>query len=267
MSYRINSILDLRALRIEQLMALRALAGGSMFAHAGGNSPFQVLALHGWGRRGSDFSGALAGLSYLAPDLPGFGASPPPTYPVGARGYADLLAPALNELDPHPVLLGHSFGARVAVALAAANPARFAGLVLTGAPLVRRKEARRVPVPYRMARFGARRRLLPESMMVRMRRRYGSIDYLAAEGVMRQVLVAAVNESYEPELANIAAPVRLVWGENDQEVPVSVAKEAVDMLVSRGGDASLWVVEGVGHQLPLEAPQAIRLEVERILAR
>ena len=43
----------------------------------------------------------------------------------------------LDDLAPGAVVLGHSFGGRVAVHLAPARPDRVGALVLTGVPLVR----------------------------------------------------------------------------------------------------------------------------------
>ncbi len=55
--------------------------------------------------------------------------------------------------------------------------------------------------------------------MERARRRHGSADYLAAQGVMRDVLVRLVNERYEDTLAAVQCPVELVWGDDDQRRP------------------------------------------------
>jgi pimeloyl-ACP methyl ester carboxylesterase len=247
-------------------VGLRAFEDGSLFAETGGNGPFEVLALHGWGRRGSDFSGCLEGLRYLAVDLPGFGASPPPAAATGARGYAHLIKPIFEVLSPGAVIVGHSFGGRVAVAAAAANPGSFSGLVLSGVPLLRRP-ARSPSVKYRLARWAGRRGWLSEARLERMKRRTGSTDYRAASGVMRDVLVQTVNESYESELASLTVPVSLVWGELDREVPVTVAENGRDLLQGSGVSVVLRVLGGVGHLVPLQAPVELRAAVEEMLAR
>jgi pimeloyl-ACP methyl ester carboxylesterase len=102
--------------------------------------------------------------------------------------------------------------------------------------------------------------------MERFRRRYGSADYRAATGVMRQTLVAAVNESYEDELRSIKAPVHLIWGEADTEVPVRIAVEAAALLKGAGVEVTIEVVPGVGHWLPTEAPTALQHAVEAMLS-
>ena len=89
------------------------------------------------------------------------------------------------------------------------------------------------------------------------RQRYGSADYRAAQGVMRQVLVKTLAERYDDALAAIECPVRLVWGDDDAEVPLAVA-EAV---VGRLDRCELTVCPGAGHLTPLSAPQALRRAV------
>jgi pimeloyl-ACP methyl ester carboxylesterase len=243
-------------------MALKAYASGTLFAEVSWTAP-RILALHGWGRRAADFGPALKGLSYLAPDLPGFGASPPPTQAFGSRQYATAVEPLLDELAARAVLVGHSFGGRVALHLADRYHARFAGLILTGAPLVRLAAARKPHPIFRLGRWAGNRGFIPAARVERLRERYGSSDYRAAKGVMRDVLVRTINESYESELANLSLPVVLVWGADDREVPLSVAEG----LTARISSAELQVLSGVGHAVPMEAPQALREAVEKMLTR
>lgn len=248
-------------------MPLVSIAGGALFAERLGSDPPRVLALHGWGRRGSDFSAALDGIDALALDLPGFGASPAPPGAMGADGYAELIAPVLDEFDHPPVVVGHSFGGRVAVAQEHRSPGSAAGLVLVASPLVRRPGGRRSPVAFRMARAANRAGLLSDEAMERRRRRHGSADYRAATGVMREVLVRAVNESYEGELARLGVPVHLLWGEDDTEVPVTVAEEAARVITRAGGSVELELLPGVGHHVPLAAPDRLREVVAAMLER
>lgn len=242
-------------------MALRSFLDGALFAEVYGSGAPNVLALHGWGRRGNDFAAALEGLDAVAPDLPGFGASPSPGEPVGAEAYADILAGILDFFDRPPVLVGHSFGGRVAVCLAAKHPDRVGSLVLTGVPLIRSGTGRRPPLSYRMVRWLNRIGVLSDERLEREKRNRGSDDYRAATGVMRDILVRVVNESYEDQLKGIRNRVLLLWGENDREVPLTVA-EAADSILS---DSTLEVVSGVGHMLPLENPGRLRSSIEEAL--
>ena len=241
-------------------MTLRAY--GSLFGARHGSRMPHVLALHGCGRTRADFDGLLRGYEAVALDLPGFGASPPPDEPIGAAGYAELIETVLSEFDVPPVVVGHSFGGRIAVSLAAARPGAIAGLVLAGVPLVRRSPP--APKPSRRFRLLRRARkigLISEERLERARRRFGSDDYRAAVGVMRGVLVKVVNESYEDELSHLKCPVRLVWGDRDAAVPVTVAASAVSLIA----DGTLDVVEAAGHDVHLTHPDRVRAAIDELL--
>lgn len=262
----ITSILDLCGPLIEYLpgtrgsdpraVAVALKSFGSIFAEVEGDP--RVLALHGWARRGSDFGPALGGLGYIAPDLPGFGASPPPASAIGAEGYASLLEPIVESLAADAILVGHSFGGRIAVVLAATHPEKFAGVVLTGVPLVKRPSSRRPALLYRLGRWANRYSLIPDATMERLRRRFGSADYRSATGVMRNVLVKAVNEQYADFLSRVKAPVLLLWGDEDSEVPLPIAELAASSIP----DARVEVVAGAGHFLPVTHPAELRRAVE-----
>lgn len=208
-------------------MALTALLDGAVLAERTGPEP-KVLALHGWARTRADWLPALDGVAALAADLPGFGASPPPGQPWGSRDYAELLAPLLAEGGW--TVAGHSFGGRVAVQLAAGWPDRVERLVLTGVPLIRRTGSAKSPWQYRVARRAHRAGLLSDTAMDKRRRRYGSADYRAAQGVMRDTLVRLVNEDYRELLPTIAARVDLVWGAHDTAAPLDLAQQAQSLL-------------------------------------
>lgn len=240
---------------------LRTYLDGAVFGSTAGDGAPGMLLLHGWRRSARDFDGVAAalagrGVASLAVDLPGFGASPPPSAAMGARGYASLLGPLVEAMaDEGPiVVVGHSFGGRVAVCLAAAAPDRVARLVLTGVPLVRDAMPRVTPArAYRVIRALAARSLIPNGALEAARRRYGSDDYRAASGVMRDVLVATVQESYEAELAKLRCDTTLLWGALDTTAPVAVARAAATITER----AHLELLDGVGHLVPTEAPEAL----------
>jgi pimeloyl-ACP methyl ester carboxylesterase len=199
-------------------------------------------------------------MAAVAVDLPGFGATSPPPEPWGSADYAAALVPVLAELQVPAVVVGHSFGGRVAVHLAAAQPGLVKALVLTGVPLVRQSGgSRRPPLRYRVGRALYGRGLVGEARMETLRQRYGSPDYRAATGVMRQVLVRTVNETYDDQLRAVRCPVELVWGDDDTEAPLSVAEWASGLLAR----PNLTVCRGAGHLVPLTAPDALRLAIER----
>ncbi|MEU4162913.1 alpha/beta hydrolase [Actinoplanes sp. NPDC026670] len=100
--------------------------GTDLRVHGGGEGEPLLLLLHGLGATGEFWAGWPGLLSrhwpgrWLAPDLPGHGGSPPlPEYTFDAL--ATALLPILTPQD-RPVVLGHSLGGVVALALAAQAP-------------------------------------------------------------------------------------------------------------------------------------------------
>ncbi len=247
---------------------LRSYGESRLFGEAYGPKEARVVWLHGWARRADDFvlaANALAerGIGSVALDLPGFGASPAPEVAGGARHYAELILPALREISSEPlVLVGHSFGGRVAVVIANEHPELVRTLVLTGVPLLREHASARSPFAYRSIRWLARRHLVSASRLEQARQKYGSTDYQRASGVMREVLVASVNESYDPELSHLSVPVAFVWGERDREAPYDVAIRAAALVPS---PTTLRELPGVGHFVPLEAPEELVDAAEKAL--
>ncbi|MBB4210710.1 pimeloyl-ACP methyl ester carboxylesterase [Rhodothalassium salexigens DSM 2132] len=119
-------------------------AAGQRIDYDAGGTGRPLLAVHGWTSDRHTFMALRPHLeaSYrvLAPDLPGFGASPAPDDgPVTLAYYADLMAAFLATLQiEEPVLLmGHSMGAQIALEMIAARPDAYTGAVLLDpAPIV-----------------------------------------------------------------------------------------------------------------------------------
>jgi pimeloyl-ACP methyl ester carboxylesterase len=249
---------------------LSSFAGGALFGERRGDAPLEVLALHGWGRTHADFARALAGCGpSVALDLPGFGASPSTGTAMGSADFARCILPVLDEASAPVVVVGHSHGGRVAVCLAALAPEKVAGLVLVGAPVLRRSGAARPSAALRMLKVLRRLHLVSEGRLESYRRSHGSADYRAAEGTMRSTLVRVINESFEPELAGLRCPVVLLWGADDADVPVEVAERAAGLIGTEAParpSVELEVLPGVGHLVPTQAPEALAAAIGRVRA-
>ncbi len=239
------------------------------FTEAGQGDP--LLLLHGWGTSSESLGPLALALSdsfrVLAVDLPGFGWSQMPPAAWGTGEYADHVERLMQETGtPGAALLGHSFGGRVAIRLAATRPERVSRLVLVASAGVRPK--RRAGYYVRVAAHKLARRFfsLPgwgasgRRMIAKMSERAGSRDYRAA-GPMRPTLVRVVNEDLVSLLAAVRAPTLILWGDRDQEVP----RSAMEIMAARIPQARLQVFEGAGHFPFLDRPELFGKSVREFL--
>lgn len=237
---------------------LTSFAEGTLFGTRTGDRP-TVLGLHGWGGTSAQLAAALSPFPSALLDLPGFGASPAPPEAWGAAEYAEALVPVLDNFETPPVVVGFSFGGRIAVHLAATYPKKVAALVLTGAPLLRPATSRKPAFGFRLLRRAHGFGLISEERMETERQKRGSADYRNASGIMRAVLVRAVNETYEDQLSEIDCRVEMVWGSDDTAAPVALAEQVAATLTN----AHLTVIKGRSHSLPMEEPGAVTAAVRR----
>ena len=210
----------------------------------------EVIWAHGWGHSHASLLPLAQAMRQRADswlvDLPGFGVSPLPPGPWGTEDYADAIAQWLAGLPARPrIWVGHSFGCRVGVQLAARHPAAVDALFLiaaAGLPPHRSLLARVRRTPRRLA-FRVMRAMTPEGpARDRLRERYGSSDYRAA-GAMRPVLVKAVNEDLSEVARRIRVPVVLVHGEADSESPPEIATRFHALIP----DSRLHLLRGFDH--------------------
>lgn len=235
---------------------ITALADGRLLAEKTGSTPPAVVAMHGWGRSGNDFAEIVTGLDALSLHLPGFGITPEPTDAWGTDRYAEEVADALSGMPP-VILVGHSFGGRVAVRLAAKHPQLVRGIVLTGVPLLRLTPAPKPSFAYRTVRALAKVGLISKAQLEAQKQRRGSADYRAASGVMRDILVKVIGEDYRGDLAKITVPVRMVWGEHDTAAPTDAGLAASKLVTT----ATFRSVPGAEHLLEGDLRTAVREEL------
>lgn len=216
---------------------------------SGSETAVPLIGLHGWGQTGASLvplAELLPGKDIILFDLPGFGQTPMLAPGAGTADYAEALAIRLPS-DRPAILIGHSFGARVALRYAARHPDRLRALILiAGAGLKRR----RGPV-FRIRAFLLRLlgrlargidRLSGTRLNEAYKMRFGSADYRAA-GPLRPTFVATVNEDLSEIAASIEIPVLLIYGAEDRETPPEFGRR-YHALMPR---SELHVLAGFGH--------------------
>ncbi len=221
-----------------------------------GSGPVQIVWAHGWGHDSTAFAAVAQTLapfatSYLI-DFPGFGATPPPPEAWGTRQYADHAAAWLRTLPAAPRLwVGHSFGCRVGIQLAANYPYLFDKMVLVSAAGLKRQRTMFQKISYasRVYTFKTLKHLVPEGpKRDALRARFGSADYRTA-GVLRDSFVRIVNEDLGHEAERIACPTLIIVGANDVDTPPEMSRR----LHNKIKNSQLHILEGYDHYSILNA--------------
>lgn len=220
-----------------------------------GGKGISVVFLHGWRSQASVWANVAHVLGEtvrrFALDLPGFGASPSPRNPWTLSDYAGVVREFLEKERLGPsILVGHSFGGRVATRLAAEAPELVFKLVLV--------DSAGFPAPAaKKAAFGFVARLLrplfyPRFMQPLRRLLYraiGAEDYVATPE-LTETFVNVVNEDLTEHLRRVRCPALLVWGSRDTDTPLATANRMLGLLPG----ARLTVLEGAGHFPFLDKP-------------
>lgn len=215
-----------------------------------------VVLLHGWGQN----------IAMMKPigdrlqknhritilDFPGFGESEEPKTALTVYDYCEILEELLKKLKvKKPVIMGHSFGGRIAIIYASRNEVE--KVVLFGSPCIRKevkpslklrmlKSLKRIPGINKLEGFA--------------KNHMGSRDYKNASEIMKKILVNVVNEDLSECAKKINVPTLLIWGDRDTEAPVEDAKELEKIIP----DAGLIVLPNSTHYAYLEnLPQVINI--------
>ena len=214
-----------------------------------------ILLLHGWGQNiemmkplGDNFSENFR-ITIL--DLPGFGESEEPKEAWTIGKYNEMLEEFVEMVKiKKPIVIGHSFGGRLAIRYSAENPIE--KLVLFGSPCIRIKEE--LPVGVKLLKS---LKQIPglNSLGEYMKKYIGSRDYKAASPVMRQTLVEVVNEDLSKFAREIEEPTLLIWGDQDTEAPVNEARELEKIMI----DAALILLPGTHYAYLENLPRVVNI--------
>ena len=211
-----------------------------------------VVYLHGWGCDGSIFAPVVKRLpdfTNYCVDFSGFGKSPPPPdngYCV--VDYAEELYHFLTERGLSNVtLVGHSFGCRVAMVLAAKYPQLVARMLFVGPAGLRRFSLKRWWRVrwYKLRKFLAKLKLAPAP------KNSGSEDWRNCSAAMRATFLKVINEDLSRYAKKVKCPVLIVNGRSDAATPLAHAKRLARLIP----DCQLVEIDG-DHYAFFYAPAA-----------
>lgn len=242
------------------------VCGAKVDVTVSGSAGRGVLLLHGWGcsaQMMESVRGALCEqMRVAAIDFPGHGkqgAALPPPQPWGVPEYMEMTAQIIRSLNLAPCdIVAHSFGARVAILLAATYPDLVGRMVLTGAAGIKKPQTGKATAKQRLYKglkgamnlaekthlFGS----LPEKGREALVQQFGSADYKALTPQMRATFNQVIALDLTDKLSQVKAPTLLYWGAQDTETPLWMGR----VMEERIPDAGLVVEEGAGHFAYLE---------------
>src|SRR4030042_663429 len=224
-----------------------------------------IVFLHGWGAQKEKLlplgkSLAQEKWQVLIPDLPGFGKSDPPPKPWKVDDYALFINRFLKRIwgQKKIYFLGHSFGGRLALKVAASFPDQVAGVVLVDSAGISRANVFKRLLFLGLARIG--KKIFPKSQIYRrlLYKLARAHDYEKTKGVIRETFKLVIGEDLKPILKKIKSPILILWGKKDRETKYTDDK----IIKTEVRNSKLISFRGMGHRLPYEKPKLLAKKID-----
>lgn len=212
----------------------------------------EVIFLHGWGQSLETFYPIKKYFSnnkiYLV-DLPGFGKSRNPEE-YNLDYYVAILRKFIieNKIN-NPIILGHSFGGRIAIKYSSIYNVKKLILV-NSAGIIHHG------FKYKVKVF-----LYKFLKKIGIKINMGSSDYKNCNDELKKVLVSVTNESLIDAMKKIEAQTLLIYGSNDQITPVADAKLIEEYI----RNSALVIIPNAAHFSYLDNPIYFALVLESFL--
>lgn len=209
-----------------------------------------IVFLHGWGSNKTlmkqAFAKTLPSFRHIYIDMPGFGGSNSDSA-MQTTDYAQIMELFLTQIDAHKnVILGHSFGGKVATLL---NPELLV-LVASAGILV--------PKPFKIRTKIALFKMLKFTGLTSLRSLFVAPDAQGMSETMYQTFKNVVNEDFTERFKAYKGKVLLCFGKKDTATPLW-AGEVIETLIP---DSRLVAYEG-DHYFLLQEGSSIAHEIEK----
>lgn len=211
-----------------------------------------ITLLHGWKVDLEIWESVITSLNdyrIIRLDLPGFGKSDMPSKAWDVSDYAKFLNEFLEKLDiPKTILIGHSFGGRIAIKFSVLCPDKVSKLILVDSGGIRLKSFR-IFFAFISAKLGKIFFLLP---LVRVKKDeykekfYKAIkagDYLEQNPILKKTFLKIIAEDLRGEAAKINSPTLIIWGEKDLITEIEEGR----ILANSIKNSKLEIIKNAGH--------------------
>ncbi len=225
------------------------------------------IGLHYWAGAGHEFDQVARLLSpdyrLLAPDLGGFGGAPAPPHGFSVAAYADAVAGFIEAENPgRYVLVGHSMGGKIALELAARQPAGLAGVVLLSpsppGPEPMTDEDRQASLQAWGKPAEAEktvRKITARPLLAAATRQIVADNLASSRAAWEAWLLRGSREDISARMVLVEVPCALIAG--DQDAVLSPSVHGLETLPLLPPDTPLELIAGAGHLLPYEAPEEV----------
>lgn len=224
---------------------------------------YPILILHGWKLSGKTFKPLVfafkqKGYRVFAPDMPGFGNRKNIAKPFHLNDYVSFVKKFLKDKKINDVIIiGHSFGGRVAIKFTSIYPEKVVRLVLTGVPGFAPASRSKITFFLLISKIGKMILSLPilssfgtiaRKIVYRLAR---STDYMNTQGSIRETFKNIIHEELHIYMKKLITPTLLVWGEDDNIIPVQIAQKMQDEIEK----SKLIIIPNATHRVPYEKPE------------
>jgi pimeloyl-ACP methyl ester carboxylesterase len=216
-----------------------------------------LLFLHGWRSEAAVWNDIMEqmegeGAYMVALDLPGFGKSQVPMQPFTVEDYCSIVESFIHKLGlKNVVVIGHSFGGRIGIKLAATRPGLMQRLVLVDSAgfVMNNAQESGIGVLAKLVKP-----LFTPAFMQALRKRIyktiGAEDYVATPG-LQKTFVNVISEDLSHHLKDIHCPTLLLWGANDADTPVEFGERMKQGIAG----SELTLLPNAGHFSFVDQPQ------------
>ncbi len=182
-----------------------------------------VVFLHGWGASSKTFKEVSDffkdDFTVYVLDFLGFGLSDEPNKAIGISDYSSHLKMLMdNEKIDNPILIGHSFGGRVAIDYASKYKTK--KLILVNSAGINHHN---FLYYYKLIKYKIKKfyfYLFNKEKYYELIQKSGSDDYQKASFIMRGTFKKVVNNDLRKEMKKIKTPTLLIGGVFDKAVPM-----------------------------------------------
>lgn len=226
-----------------------------------------VIIMHGWGQNLEIMYSIVNNLkdNYLVYniDLPGFGQSDEPNFAYTLDDYALFLEEFIKQNKvKDPIIIGHSFGCRVAIKYAIKND-NLDKLIFTGAAGIKDRHGILFYIRLYAYKFIKKFKDVPfiKHYIQEAMENSGSEDYKNSSPIMKEVLKNSINEDLSDVLNQIKVDTLLIYGSEDDATPLWMG----EMMKARIKKSKLIVYEGASHFAYLEQIERFNKDVNDFL--